>query len=201
MDPITALILAGVGTAGNIFGLSKSAQENKRYNKYLDDMFRKNETMYQTEYNTPYLDTEEAKAYLRTLLDQVKETTKDQESKGAITGQSAEKAVATKEAMGKNLNTSITQLAGYGTQRKDRIKSDYLNRTGQLDQMKLQSILSNMQNWGQFGQNAMGLGQGALLAGTTGAFDDTNGYLSFLLGKNPNYGMKKSIPGLGTWGS
>lgn len=205
MDPIVtpslitiaSLLASGIGQG---VGLAGSAKQNQRYNKYLEGMFRKNENYYNTEANTPYLDTEEAKSYLRNILDQTKEMTKDQESKGAITGQSAEKSVATKEALGKNYNTAVTSLAGYGTRRKDSITQNYMNRLGQLDQMKLGQMLQKQGSFDQIGKNSSGLLEMMLLGGTTGAFE--GGFnLADLFKRKDMGGMKKSIPGLGAWGN
>lgn len=201
MEPITmliaSLIASGIGQIGGLLGSSK---QNKRYNKYLGDMFRKNENWYNTEMGTPYLDTEEAKSYLRNILDQTKETVKDQESKGAITGQSAEKSVATREAMGKNYNTAATSLAGYGTRRKDSITQNYMNRLSQLDQMKLGQMLKKQGNFDQLGQNSSAILDMMLLGGTTGAFE--GGFnIADLFKKKPFAGMNKSIPGIGAWGA
>ncbi len=170
MDAITiaSLLASAIGTGVGAFS---SAKQSKEYDKYLGGMKQKNQSWYDKEYNTNYLDTDEAKSYIRTMLDQIKEATGRQESKGAITGESAEKSVALKEGMGKNFNTGITQLAGYGTRRKDNIQNMFMNREGQLDQMSLMNFLQKQQNWNQLTSNAMELGQGALLGGTTGAFD------------------------------
>jgi len=167
MDPITiaSLIASAIGGIG---GLAGSAGQNKSYSKYIDSISRRNDAWYNKEANTNYLDTEEAKGYLRNILDQNKEMVKDQESKGAITGQSAEKSVATKEATGKNYNRAVTDLAGYGTRRKDFLNRDYQNRLSMIDQLKLGQILQKQGNWDQFGQNALGMGSNALLGSILG---------------------------------
>lgn len=169
MDPVTIGLIASL--AGSAIGGIGSARANKKYNKYFEGMQNKNQMWFDKEYNTNYLDTDEAKSYLRNILDQIKETTQDQESKGAITGASAEKGVAMKDRLSKDYNRSVTSLAGHGTRRKDNIMSHFRNREGQLDTMKLQQLMSRAQNWDQFGQNAQGVGQNMLMSNTTGAFD------------------------------
>jgi hypothetical protein len=164
MNPITiaSLLASAVGTGVGSFS---SAKQSRKYDKYLDNMRHKNQNWYDKEYNTNYLDTDEAKSYIRTMLDQVKEATGRQESKGAITGATAEKSVAMKDAMNKNFNTGVTHLAGYGTRRKDRIQEMFMNREGQFDNMKLMKFLKNQQNWDQFTANSMEMGQNAMLSG------------------------------------
>jgi hypothetical protein len=180
MDPISLLLLGGQ-VLGNAFGLSKSAQANKRYDSYLDNMTGRINGWYNKEYNTNYLDTDEAKSVLRQLMEQSKEISDDMDSSAAITGASAEKQVATKEKLNKNYAGAMSQLAGQGTRRKERIQSDYLNRMSAIDQLKLQNLMQKSQNWNQFGQNVSGAAQGAMLMQGEGAYDN---WLAKLMSKN-----------------
>jgi hypothetical protein len=182
MDPITiaSLIAGGVG---QLFGLGKSAQANKKYDQYLSGMNRKLDTWYNKEYNTNYLDTDEAKSVLRLLQNQAKEVSGDLESSAAITGASAEKQVAAKDKLNQNYTNAATRLSGYGTQRKDQIQREYMGRKNNLDQMNLQSLASKDQNWSQFGQNSMGLAQNALMMNAMGGGKGGSDWLKKLFSK------------------
>jgi hypothetical protein len=168
MDPVTMMIISALGSS---FGLAKSAQQNKKNDKYLQGMVNANQSEYNKDYNTNYLDTEEAKAAIRTMLEQFRQVNSDSKSSAAITGASAEKQVALQGEMGKAFSGSLTNLAGKGTARKEMIKDRYLNRKGQLDSMVMNNMNNKSQNWDQFGSNAMQLGLTGLLANQGGAFD------------------------------
>lgn len=169
MDPLTMMLLSGgLGVAGNLFGLSKSSQANRKYDNYISGMTNKLDNWYNKESNTNYLDTEEAKAVLRRLQEEAKEISGDLESSAAVTGASAEKQVAMKDKLNKNYTGAATSLAGRGTQRKDNLRREYMGRQSMLDQLKLQSLLGKSQNWNQFGQNVSGTAQNAMLVGTMG---------------------------------
>jgi len=162
------LLSAGIGAAGNIFGQAKSAKANQKYDSYLKGMNSRLDNWYNKEYNTNYLDTEEAKAVIRQLLEQAKQANEDMASKSAVTGDSAEKQVAQKDKLNKNMAGAMTRMAGMGTQRKENVQNQYMNRLGQLDQLKLQNLNQKSQNWNQFGQNASGVAQNMMLSGTLG---------------------------------
>lgn len=164
MDPIS-LLMTLVGAGGNLLGLSQSAKANKNFDNYINGMQAKNNAWYNKEYNTNYLDTTEAKAAIRGMLDQMKQTNENVSSSGAITGASAEKGVAIKGEQNKGFASALTQLAGMGTQRKQGIESMYKNREGQIDSMKLSNLAQKSQNGQQLSANSMGVAQNGILAG------------------------------------
>lgn len=182
MDPLTLTMLLA-SQAGNLFGLSQSGKQQRSYDSYIKDMTNRVTSKYNQDYNTNYLDTDEAKSVLRLLTEKAKEVNDDQASSAAITGASAEKQVATKDKLNKNYTGAATQLAGYGTRRKEGIKNDYFNRMGQIDHLNLQGMMQKSQNWGQFGQNVSGTFQNALLAnmmGPEGSAGATGGFSGLL---------------------
>lgn len=207
MDPASSLMsalenrIANITSqAGTMIGGIGSSIYNNKYRKYLDGMKRKNQMWFDKEYNTNYLDTDEAKSYLRNMVDQVKTAAKDQDSKGAITGASAEKSVAMKDRMGENYNRSVTNLAGFGTRRKDRAMDKFMDKDGQIDVLKLSNIMQQSQNWNQFAQNAQGAGQNMLMSNTSGeeSGGDIFGLLGSLLKKKQGNSLS---PSLTEWGS
>lgn len=163
MDPLTILSFGG-SLAGNLFGLGKSAKANRQYDKYIADMNQRLENWYNKEYNTNYLDTEEAKSVLRLLFEQQKEQSEDLQNSAAITGASAEKQVAQKEKLNKNYTQAVTGMSGLGTRRKENIQNQYMGRKGQIDQLTLQNLLNKSQNWNTFGQNVSSTAQNLLLS-------------------------------------
>ena len=171
MPPYAQLLMTALGLGGNLMGMNKSANSNNQYDQYLKNMSSRNDAEYNKDYNTNYLDTEEAKAAIRAMYDQMNEINDDADSSSAITGASAEKGVAMKEKLNKNFTQGISQLSGQGTRRKDMIKGQYNSRMDNLDMMKLQNMMQKSQNGSQFAQNASQLGVSGLLMGSQGGFD------------------------------
>lgn len=162
------LLSAGTSGIGSLIGGMQSAKANREMEGYVTGMKNKNDAWYNKNYNTNYLDTDEAKSAIRVLLDQMKENNEASESSGAITGATAEKNVALKGEQNKGFSTALTRLAGYGTQRKQMIESQYMNRDSQIDQAKLGILSGKAQNGTQFSQNAQGVGQNMLLGSMVG---------------------------------
>lgn len=172
MDPVTLSIIASV--LGNVMGNVRSANANKEAQDYLTGLQKQNEAWYNKNYNTNYLDTEEAKSIIRMVQDEITQQSDNVKSSAAITGASPEKEVAVKERLGRVLNNTLSNLSSRGLQRKDAIESQYLNRKGQLDQAKLGQLSERSASGQQFAQNAMGLGTSAALMKMFGG-DSTDG--------------------------
>jgi len=162
------LLSAGVSGIGSLIGGSQSAKANAETDRYVSGMKAKNDAWYNKNYNTNYLDTDEAKSSIRIWLDQMKENNEASASSGAITGSTAEKNVALKGEQNKGFASALTRLAGYGTQRKQNIENQYMNKDSQIDQVKLGLLSGKSQNGTQFSQNASGVAQSMLLAGMMG---------------------------------
>lgn len=163
MGPIGWAALAA-SIIGQGFSSIKNAKANKKTEQYARKRDFELKDLFNKEYNTNYLDTDEAKASIRTSLDQMKEMDENSKSSGAITGSTAEKNVATKDMMGKNFSGLVTNLSGQGTRRKEGIMSQYLNAKGNNDMFNLNVLNNKAAQWNQLGQNAQQLSSAALLS-------------------------------------
>lgn len=179
-------VLALGSLAASAFASAKSAQANNAVDKQLDGRMSELEAWYQKEYNTPYLATEEAKSAITVLREQMKDQLKKQDQNNAIVGGSDERRVATAESMNKNLNNTVTRLAGYGTQYRDNARRSYMGYKGNLDNMKFGVMQQKAQNWSNLAGNAVNAFGGVVEADANGAFDKWDGSI-----KNWFSGLKK----------
>lgn len=170
-----ALILGAISLASSGVGMAKSAQANKNADKQLAGRQSELDAWYNREYNTNYLDTDEAKSTIRLLKNQMREQMKKVDQNNAIRGASDEARVATADKLNTRLNDSVTKLAGYGTQYRDSMRREYHGLKGNLDNIQYQNLLGKSQNWSNFSNNAMSTFGTAMEANGAGAFKGGNG--------------------------
>ena len=163
---LVSLIGSGAAAVG-------SAGANKRYDKYLEGRLSDLENWYNTEYNTPYLDTTSGKAAIGSLRTYYGDAMKKVGQNSAITGASDEAKVATGDKVQKGLADSVMRLAGYGTQYKDSIRREYQGLKMGLENMQQDNLARKSANWSNLMNNAMNLGIGAAeLGGMEGGEGD-----------------------------
>ena len=151
---LVSLIGSGAAAVG-------SAGANKRYDKYLEGRMSDLDKWYNTEYNTPYLDTTSGKAAIGSLRTYYGDAMKKVGQNSAITGASDEAKVATGDKVQKGLADSVMRLAGYGTQYKDSIRREYQGQKMGLENMQQDNLARKSQNWNNLMGNAMNVGIGA----------------------------------------
>lgn len=164
-------ILTGVSVIGSLIGTLGSARANRNITGQINKRQSELQTWYDREYNTNYLDTEEAKSTIQILRDQLKEQMKKVDQSNVIRGASDEARVATAERLNKGLGQNITQLAGYGTRYKDMIRREYQGLKQNLDILQLENLQNKSQQWSNLSNNAMKAGVGFAEAAGKGAFD------------------------------
>jgi len=167
---LVSLIGSGAAAVG-------SAGANKRYDKYLEGRMSDLDKWYNTEYNTPYLDTTSGKAAIGSLRTYYGDAMKKVGQNSAITGASDEAKVATGDKVQKGLADSVMRLAGYGTQYKDSIRREYQGQKMGLENMQQDNLARKSQNWNNLMSNAMNLGIGAAELGGMEGGDDVIGSL------------------------
>ena len=180
MSIVGTALAVGSGLV-SLFGSLKSAEANKGYDKYLDNRLSDLDKWYNTEYNTPYLDTTAGRSAVGSLRTYYGDAMKKVSQNNAITGASDEAKVATGDKVQRGLSDSIMRLAGHGTMYRDSIRREYQNLKFPLENMKQQSLANKSQNWTNLMSNAMNLGIAGAEAGGNGAFEGTDNWLKNLL--------------------
>jgi len=160
---IISLILSAAGMLG---GTAMSAAANKKYDKFLDKRQTKLDNWYNKEYNTNYLDTDEAKATMQILRNRLDEQQKASSQANAMRGASDEAALASVTEGQKVMADTGLGLAAKGTERKDNIQTSYMNQDYNLAGMKAQNMLNKSQNYSNLVSNAGNLMGSALTVGT-----------------------------------
>jgi hypothetical protein len=194
----TALGIAS--TLASLYGSIKSAEANKQIDNQINRRKSDLQSWYDNEYNTPYLDTADARGALTVLRKNLGEQMQKVNQGNAIKGASDEAQVATAEAGQKKMSDAVTRLAGYGTHYKDAIRRDYMNRQMALDNMEGQNLARKSQQWTNFMNNAMNAGMGFSEADANGAFKNWDGKIGgwFKGTKPPKVVAETLIPGVNT---
>lgn len=151
---LVSLIGSGAAAVG-------SAGANKRYDKYLEGRLSDLDNWYNTEYNTPYLDTTSGKAALGSLRTYYGDAMKKVSQGSAITGASDEAKVATGDKVQRGLSDSVMRLAGYGTQYRDAIRREYMGQKMGLENLMQDNLQRKSESWNNLMNNAMKAGIGA----------------------------------------
>lgn len=167
---LVSLIGSGAAAIG-------SAGANKRYDQYLEGRISDLDKWYNTEYNTPYLDTTSGRAALGSLRTYYGDAMKRVSQGSAITGASDEAKVATGDKVQRGLADSVMRLAGYGTQYRDSIRREYQAQKMGLENMQQDNLMRKSQNWNNLMNNAMNLGIGAAELGGMEGGEDIFGLL------------------------
>lgn len=182
-------ILGGLSVLSSLYGGIKSAQANRAIDSQLQRQRSELQSWYDKEYNQNFLDTDEAKSTLQVLRNQITERMKAVDQNNAIRGASDEARVATADKLNRGYANAATQLAGYGTRKKEYTGRLYQGLKQGQDQMQLQNLQNKSQQWSNFMGNAANMGIGAAQAGGDGAFDEWDGKLAGLFRKKPSAGI------------
>ena len=164
-------ILGGVSALASLFGSLKSARANQAIDSQLAKQRSELQTWYDREYHQPYLDTEEARSTMQILRNQAGEQMKKVDQNNAITGASDETRVATADKLNRGMANATTQLAGYGTRKKEYTNRLFQSLKQNLSQMELRNLENKSAQWSGFMQNATNAGIGFAQAGGSGAFE------------------------------
>lgn len=164
-------------TLVSMFGSAGSARANKRYDQYLEGRMSDLDKWYNTEYNTPYLDTTAGKSALGSLRTYYGDAMKKIGQNSAITGASDEAKVATGDKVQKSLADSVMRLAGYGTQYRDSLRREYQGMKMGLENMQQDNLARKSESWNNLMNNAMNLGIGAAELGGMEGGEDIFGLL------------------------
>ena len=163
-----AIISLILSAAGMVTGGVMNAKANKTEEKALKDRQNKLNAWYDKNYNTNYLDTDEAKSTLQLVRNKLTESQQANSQANAMKGASDEKAVATATEGQKVLADTALNLNAEGTQRKDNIQNAYMAQDFNLAGLKASNLAQKSQNWANLASNAGNLMSTALNEVDTG---------------------------------
>jgi hypothetical protein len=176
-------ILTVASLLGQAFGNIKSGQEANKQQKFLDKRRAELDDMFNKDYNTPYIQSEQAQSALSSLRNNIDKYQKRTLNRAAITGGSDESQVAANQGANETLASATSDIAGQGTAYKEGLRREKLSRDMSFDQEQNDLDASQRGKWINFMSNAANARTTALMADRIGAFDDINGKISNVLTK------------------
>lgn len=188
------LIMAGIGAATKVGAGIRGGKQMDAYQSSLDKQKAGMDAWYNTEKNRDFMESDIASAAMNKVLENIQDQNKVAESAAAVTGGSDASVLAAKSKSQEQFGNVVKDLAGYGTQRRDRVESihrqDLLNMFGLErdlhkgratnaatlgsvggDLMGAAGTMFGETKWGSAGTDAFG-GDGEVMAG-----EDTSGEL------------------------
>jgi len=165
-------LAAGAFQLGSsLFGQSQALKAQEKANAFLEKRENDLKAQFDTDYNTPYLNSQEAQGTLKMLNDQLGEAAAKFKNNAVTTGATAESQIAGAGELQKRYGQAVNQLASMGTQYKNQIKDRYQRMQMALDNERAGLLTGEAQKWGTFGQNLADVGGGLMNAWAFGAFD------------------------------
>ena len=172
--------LAVLALAGSVAGMVGSSAANKKAEKELAQRKQELDLEYKFDFNQDFLNTPMAKSALSLLSQKYVENARKVAQGSVISGASDEKTVAAAGEMQKPFVNAISGLAGYGQQRQDSIRGNWLNQSSHLADLKYSNTLNKGENWANFGNNAMNAGIGFATADANGGFEGVDNWFKGL---------------------
>lgn len=169
---IGALIGAGIGVLGSVFGGMKASQAAKAAKESKERQKLENENWYNRRYNEDATQRADAQRLLTITQDAIRERNQAAQGRKAVMGGTDESVAATQEAGSKMMADAVGQVAAQAQSSKDRVEQTYMENKKQLD-----AQLDNIET-----QRAMSIAQAT--QGVSGAAANIAGALdSDVIGK------------------
>ena len=139
------LIGSAVGALGSLFSGISARNQARKAEKQLEQRKADLQSEYAQEKNTDYLDTETARSTLALLRRQNKRAQEALNNNAVKSGASDEAKVAAAARQNENYANAVSQIAGMGTQYKQRLKENYQQRLDSLDNALYSTQMSKAQ--------------------------------------------------------
>lgn len=177
MPAQAAIPLATLGAQGilNLLAQRGAARANQKQMELLNQREGDLSVYFGKELNTPFLQTEEAQAILSQINDNYKQSLDNMEANAITGGATAEAKTAAKGEMQDNHSRVLSQLAGYGTQRKDRLAGQYQGLLSDIYNKKFALGQQEGQSWMNYMGNINDAAGNMLYAWGEGGFEDLFG--------------------------
>ena len=151
-------LIAQVGATA--IGLAGSARANNKMNDMIAAKERSINTLFNDEYSTDFLDTDQGASAHRSLKDMYDNQVKQADQSLASTGATSEAKIAARGEASKTYADQLNKLTGYGTSYRDNLRRDYQNQMNAMFNLQLQQQQGQQSSWGALIQNAGQLGGG-----------------------------------------
>lgn len=125
---IGALVSAGIGAVGSIYGAIKAGQERKKLEAYTNQQASENEAKYNRDYYGDYLQRTDSQAVLKQMRDQLQDQNRQAQSTAAITGATPEAQLAQMEASNDAVGNTMSKISAMGAAFKDSVDNRYMAR-------------------------------------------------------------------------
>ena len=131
-----ATIVAGTGAAiglgSALYGGYKAGKARDAMSKSLDKQNADNESWYNNQANTDYMQRADTLAVMKNTRDQLKEGNKRAANMAVVTGATPEAQAVAKEQSNKVITDTNSRIAATGQAWKDNIQNQYLARKAQI---------------------------------------------------------------------
>lgn len=164
MDPLTGLAIGTtVFNAGSaLFGKSKQAKQQRKYNRWLDEQQTKLDAWYGKEKNTSYLDTAEGQNIYNGFRKLLKENDMRVDNSLVKTGGSTEAKLASKGKAQETMGNVAAQMSANDTVRKQQLDSQYISQRNHLQELRGGNMQGAITGASNTADNAMGALSGGL---------------------------------------
>lgn len=157
--PLLAAFAPLIAQAGaTAIGLAGSAQANNKMNDMIAKKEQSINTLFNDEYSTDFLDTEQGASSVRSLKSMYDNQVKQADQSLASTGATSEAKIAARGEAAKGYAEQLNKLTGYGTSYRDSLRRDYQNQMNAMFNLQLQqqgnknaSFANLLANAGQLG--------------------------------------------------
>lgn len=141
---LTAAIIAAIAAiGGGIYGTVSANNRRKKALKEQDKKANKLDAWYNQEMNQNYVDRADSQAMLRRIYEYNTEAQRALDTNAIKRGATDEAKVAMAKNLNKNYASTVSQIAGLGSQHKDRVRQQYMNARMNLDDLKIRTLMDN----------------------------------------------------------
>lgn len=168
-----------IGSAlASIIGTALNAKGNADERRQLERNRRKLDAWYEKEYNTNYMDTDEGKATMTLLRNQLREANKRNDDTNAMRGSTDEARLANATSANNTIASTALRLAANDTARKRQIDQMYRTQDYNLANLEAAALKERTQNYANLVHNAGNLMSSAASLGSINAPKGTQGAYS-----------------------
>ena len=152
MGLIGSIAGGALGAAGSIFGGISASKAMRRAKKNLQAQKEANQNWYDRRYNEDATQRADAQRILTQTEESIRKRNQQAAGSAAVMGGTDESVAAAKEANGKALSDTMSNINASAEARKDQIEQtyrqkddEYVNQLNQIEQGKAQAISQAVQ--------------------------------------------------------
>ncbi len=134
---IGAIVGAGLGAVGSIFGGISASQAAKKRLEYLKQQEKENQSWYDRRYNEDATQRADAQRILTITQDAIRKRNRAIAGREAVQGGSTEQTAQEKERNNQMMSDAISQINAAGEKRKDQIEQQYRERKEAINDAKM----------------------------------------------------------------